>query len=401
MSATHNGSTPEPWYNGEGTTLPREGGEMRSRKGSGQKNVLNDQQKFKFWGALKEMESELQAERLSFREVARRLSLQLQFKITENNVANAVEQGIVVWKPRPPVKKSFNAKVKEVIEGLKVRLELLEEEREGVTDLTAIDERLVPVNKRADDAAKRLGELEKQGAALAKVVFNLCGELGLTSEGKTPAPKTQTPPPKSAPPTPPPPPPTPPQAPKPAPVPTPPPKAPDTVPLHTLFEGQAAVKEEVVVNAVVSPEPDWDWNAYRQLERKLGGNSRPLLRALQQPVSDPKDSVPVNLSPALTWRSSNYNIYLVVCKHNDRWCWSVGVRHLASKDIERRCNNRKAAMRVLMKCEKMGHRYLVNAGEGAYSKMTVHGSIVLYKPLTADEITFLGRKPPTKGTSEQ
>jgi hypothetical protein len=70
----------------------------RPRKTDRQTNALNGKERFALWTALKEAKGELEAERADMVKAAAMMTQRLGFKVTNHNIKDAINQGIVNWK---------------------------------------------------------------------------------------------------------------------------------------------------------------------------------------------------------------------------------------------------------------------------------------------------------------
>jgi hypothetical protein len=126
----------------------------RPRKTNKQSNTLNGREKFALWTALQEAKGELEAERADMVKAAVMMTQRLGFKVTNHNVKDAINQGIVNWK-RPYERSAVSSKV--VAE--------LKEQLDTVVDGLAA-------------AVARFDALEQRLASVEDVMLRLCAASG-------------------------------------------------------------------------------------------------------------------------------------------------------------------------------------------------------------------------------
>jgi hypothetical protein len=117
-------------------------------------NSLTGKERFALWTALKEAKGELEAERADMVKAAAMMTQRLGFKVTNHNIKDAINQGIVNWK-RPY-------------------------ERSGISSKTVAElkQDLDTVGGNVNNAMSWLKDLEKRLAAVEDIVLRLCAASG-------------------------------------------------------------------------------------------------------------------------------------------------------------------------------------------------------------------------------
>jgi acetolactate synthase regulatory subunit len=126
----------------------------RPRKTDRQTNALNGKERFALWTALKEAKGELEAERADMVKAAAMMTQRLGFKVTNHNIKDAINQGIVNWK-RPHERSGVSTRA---VAELKDQLDRM------ANVLTA--------------TITRFDALEQRLAAVEDIVLRLCAASG-------------------------------------------------------------------------------------------------------------------------------------------------------------------------------------------------------------------------------
>jgi predicted DNA-binding protein len=126
----------------------------RPRKTDRQPNTLTGKERFALWTALKEAKGELEAERADMVKAAAMMTQRLGFKVTNHNIKDAINQGIVNWK-RP-----F--------------------ERTAVSSRTAAElkEQLDAMAGQIGNIKASISSLEQRLASVEDIVLRLCAASG-------------------------------------------------------------------------------------------------------------------------------------------------------------------------------------------------------------------------------
>jgi hypothetical protein len=126
----------------------------RPRKTDRQSNTLTGKERFALWTALKEAKGELEAERADMVKAAAMMTQRLGFRVTNHNIKDAINQGIVNWK-RPY-------------------------ERSGIPSRTAAElkEQLDTMANRLAAIVTRFDALEQRLASVEDIVLRLCAASG-------------------------------------------------------------------------------------------------------------------------------------------------------------------------------------------------------------------------------
>jgi predicted DNA-binding protein len=126
----------------------------RPRKTDRQTNALTGKERFALWTALKEAKGELEAERADMVKAAAMMTQRLGFKVTNHNIKDAINQGIVNWK-RP-----F--------------------ERTAVSSRTAAElkEQLDAMAGQIGNIKASISSLEQRLASVEDIVLRLCAASG-------------------------------------------------------------------------------------------------------------------------------------------------------------------------------------------------------------------------------
>jgi uncharacterized membrane protein len=117
----------------------------RPRKTDRQSNTLTGKERFALWTALKEAKGELEAERADMVKAAAMMTQRLGFRVTNHNIKDAINQGIVNWKrpyERSAVSSKTVAELKEQLDrvanglaAVTIRLDALEQRIASVEDI--------------------------------------------------------------------------------------------------------------------------------------------------------------------------------------------------------------------------------------------------------------------------
>jgi hypothetical protein len=115
------------------------------RKTDRTSNTLTGKERFALWTALKEAKGELEAERADMVKAAAMMTQRLGFKVTNHNIKDAINQGIVNWKrpyERSAVSSKTVAELKEQLDAtagqignLKASITSLEQRLASVEDI--------------------------------------------------------------------------------------------------------------------------------------------------------------------------------------------------------------------------------------------------------------------------
>jgi hypothetical protein len=126
----------------------------RPRKTDRTSNTLTGKERFALWTALKEAKGELEAERADMVKAAAMMTQRLGFKVTNHNIKDAINQGIVNWK-RPY-------------------------ERSAVSSRTVAElkDQLDAVTGHLDNAKASINSLEQRLASVEDIVLRLCAASG-------------------------------------------------------------------------------------------------------------------------------------------------------------------------------------------------------------------------------
>jgi hypothetical protein len=132
----------------------REKKQNRPRKTDRQSNTLTGKEKFALWTALKEAKGELEAERADMVKAAAMMTQRLGFKVTNHNIRDAINQGIVNWK-RPYERSAVSSKT-----------------------VAELKEQLDTVANRLATAISKFDALEQRIASVEDIVLRLCAASG-------------------------------------------------------------------------------------------------------------------------------------------------------------------------------------------------------------------------------
>jgi hypothetical protein len=110
------------------------------RKGDRECNTLTGGEKFKLWQTLVEAKGELEAVRADFPQAAEMLTQRLGFKVTKNNIRDAVKKGIVDWKRAARgstlgLKKTLEDRIDQEVSAFNTRLKSIQERLVAVEDM--------------------------------------------------------------------------------------------------------------------------------------------------------------------------------------------------------------------------------------------------------------------------
>jgi hypothetical protein len=126
----------------------------RARKTDRTSNTLTGKERFALWTALKEAKGELEAERADMVKAAAMMTQRLGFKVTNHNIKDAINQGIVNWK-RPYERSAVSSRV-----------------------VAELKEQLNTVVNGFAAALSRFDALEQRLAAVEDIVLRLCAASG-------------------------------------------------------------------------------------------------------------------------------------------------------------------------------------------------------------------------------
>jgi hypothetical protein len=329
-------------------------GPRRPRGGARSANHLNDGQKLKLWERLRGMEAELAAERPAHRPLAERLSREMGFRVTRNNVIGAIEAGVVpAWDP-------------------------VEDPRASVRGLSELN--------------ARVGRLER-------MIERLYSELGVEADG----PAGRLPPEQHI---------IPPSPPVPPVLPAPPgPSSPpglanfgheaeiqDPGAATTYGDGAAADRQAVAEQAPGPAGPGPEPEPRCEYPRTVVG---PKAAALRSPLPEGAgcDDVP----DSQRWRASLYEFRVAVfvgriADQDAVPLWVVHVLHHGMPASNHSTRRRKE--RMVDRIKRSAERALGDVGCGRIvgncDVASSHQEITLYRRLTAQEIAWMGLPPPLR-----
>jgi hypothetical protein len=126
----------------------------RVRKTDRTSNSLTGKERFALWTALKEAKGELEAERADMVKAAAMMTQRLGFKVTNHNIRDAINQGIVNWK-RPYERSAVSSKT-----------------------VAELKEQLDTVANRLATAISKFDALEQRIASVEDIVLRLCAASG-------------------------------------------------------------------------------------------------------------------------------------------------------------------------------------------------------------------------------
>jgi hypothetical protein len=126
----------------------------RVRKTDRTSNSLTGKERFALWTALKEAKGELEAERADMVKAATMMTQRLGFKVTNHNIRDAINQGIVNWK-RPYERSAVSSKT-----------------------VAELKEQLDTVANRLATAISKFDALEQRIASVEDIVLRLCAASG-------------------------------------------------------------------------------------------------------------------------------------------------------------------------------------------------------------------------------
>jgi hypothetical protein len=126
----------------------------RVRKTDRTSNSLTGKERFALWTALKEAKGELEAERADMVKAATMMTQRLGFKVTNHNIRDAINQGIVNWK-RPYERSAVSSKA-----------------------VAELKEQLDTVANRLATAISKFDALEQRIASVEDIVLRLCAASG-------------------------------------------------------------------------------------------------------------------------------------------------------------------------------------------------------------------------------
>jgi hypothetical protein len=126
----------------------------RPRKTDRQSNTLTGKERFALWTALKEAKGELEAERADMVKAAAMMTQRLGFKVTNHNIKDAINQGIVNWK-RPYERSAVSSKT-----------------------VAELKDQLDAMTGQIDNAKASINSLEQRLASVEDIVLRLCAASG-------------------------------------------------------------------------------------------------------------------------------------------------------------------------------------------------------------------------------
>jgi hypothetical protein len=126
----------------------------RPRKTDRQSNTLTGKERFALWTALKEAKGELEAERADMVKAAAMMTQRLGFKVTNHNIKDAINQGIVNWK-RPYERSAVSSKT-----------------------VAELKEQLDATAGQIGNLKASIGSLEQRLTSVEDIVLRLCAASG-------------------------------------------------------------------------------------------------------------------------------------------------------------------------------------------------------------------------------